>query len=961
MINEYRTLFLQQSYLDNDGIYRKALQGKTVCWDYVVLTASNEAQAAAYQAQLTYRLQAGSLPSSTTYVVVPDPEGKRCGSGGATLAVLKELHSRGASLTRSRILCIHSGGDSKRVPQYSACGKIFSPVPRQLFTGRPSTLFDEFMLAMAGVPARMAGGMLVCSGDVLLLFNPLQLDFYGEGAAALSIKEKVETGQHHGVFLGEDGYVRQFLHKQSIDTLTARGAVDKKGCVDIDTGAVIFSGALVERLYGLVDTPDKYTALVNDRTRLSFYGDFLYPLAADSTLEEFYNEAPEGAFTPELRDARKQVWQALHGYRLKLCRFSPAAFLHFGTTGELLRLMTTDMPRYRFLNWSGLTNSNIHQADYAVYNSYISRCARIGEGCYIENADIGEGVTVGAGSVISGVTLRHVTVPGGVVLHGLKLVGERYVCRLYDVADNPKNERHRGRELSQPLWNAPLFTVHATMEEAVRAALSGEQDGERISLQESFAQADTGALLPWQDKLGDKVVAESILEAIDARVPADTVAAQYPDGISERVQRYLLAEAQTLNEDCPEDFSRKIRIYHYTAGLIDRERMLDACYKTIGRVLLRQAEEAATAVSSAQICRDQVVARLPVRVNWGGGWSDTPPYCLESGGTVLNAAIQLGGEYPIEVTLRRLEEPTIALASTDIGCYKAFEDIEELRCCDDPNDSFALHKAALMVCGIVPRTGDMSVQALCQQLGGGFYMNTRVINIPKGSGLGTSSILAGACAAAISDFFGLGYPREELFNRVLYIEQMMSTGGGWQDQIGGIVPGIKLVTSAPGLQQSITCQPLCLSEDTCRQLDDRLALIYTGQRRLARNLLRDVIGKQIGSDPTALRVLRDIQQLAREMTHLLEQGDVDGFAALLSRHWELSQELDNGCTNTCIDQIFLSVDDLIDGRMICGAGGGGFLQVIMKKGVTRRMLAERLEEVFGDAGVCVYDSHIVYE
>lgn len=144
--------------------------------------------------------------------MLPDPDGKRVGSGGATLNVLRYirehaagkqspaavLHSAvqgdGAAESRQlasaqpgeaachafdgkRILVIHSGGDSKRVPQYSACGKLFSPVPRILPNGRRSTLFDEFMIDMCGVAARMNAGMLVCSGDVLLLFNPLQIDF----------------------------------------------------------------------------------------------------------------------------------------------------------------------------------------------------------------------------------------------------------------------------------------------------------------------------------------------------------------------------------------------------------------------------------------------------------------------------------------------------------------------------------------------------------------------------------------------------------------------------------------------------------------------------------------------------------------------------------------------------------------------------------------------------------------
>ena len=71
-------------------------------------------------------------------------------------------------------------------------------------------------------------------------------------------------------------------------------------------------------------------------------------------------------------------------------------------------------------------------------------------------------------------------------------------------------------------------------------------------------------------------------------------------------------------------------------------------------------------------------------------------------------------------------------------------------------------------------------------------------------------------------------------------------------------------------------------------------------------------------------------------------------------------QLDEGCTNTCIDQIFASIDDLTDAHMICGAGGGGFLQVVLKKGVSKDKLRERLWEVFADSGVEVYDCEFYF-
>ena len=152
---------------------------------------------------------------------------------------------------------------------------------------------------MAGVPARIREGMLLLSGDVLLLFNPLQIDYSGQGAAAISFKEDVETGKNHGVYLrGEDGNVARCLQKQSVETLRSVGAVNEQNKVDIDTGAVIFSPYMLASLSAMMQGREQ--DFINDRVRLSLYADFLYPLGGDATLEQFYREKPEGDISPEL-------------------------------------------------------------------------------------------------------------------------------------------------------------------------------------------------------------------------------------------------------------------------------------------------------------------------------------------------------------------------------------------------------------------------------------------------------------------------------------------------------------------------------------------------------------------------------------------------------------------------------------------------------------------------------------
>ena len=188
---------------------------------------------------------------------------------------------------------------------------------------------------------------------------------------------------------------------------------------------------------------------------------------------------------------------------------------------------------------------------------------------------------------------------------------------------------------------------------------------------------------------------------------------------------------------------------------------------------------------------------------------------------------------------------------------------------------------------------------------------------------------------------------EDQIGRVLCAEQLMSTGGGWQDQAGGMIPGVKLLTSrARRVAGSVRSAAGNIPNETLEALESRFCLIYTGQRRLARGLLREVMGRYIAGEPEAVSILSDIQVLAKDMARALEAGDLTGFSKMLSQHWELSKRLDAGGTNTCIDCIFVAIDDLLAGKMICGAGGGGYLQGIMKEGVTLEALNRRLSDAF---------------
>lgn len=766
-------LFLRQSYLDSWEDYERSLKKKSfIKWDYIILTASNEAQATAYRNQIENRLEKGLLPEETTYAVLPDPEGKRVGSGGATFQVMRYIAEqepeRENPFKNRRILVIHSGGDSKRVPQYSAIGKLFSPVPRELPDGRSSTLFDEFIVGMSGVPSRIQEGMLVLSGDVLLLFNPLQIDAQFDGAAAISIKEPVATGKNHGVFLNDGhDYVKCFLHKQTEERLREMGAVNKAGNVDLDTGAVLFGSALLQALFRLISTEGKvdekkFRQFCNEEARISFYGDFLYPLANDSTLEDFYKEAAEGQLNEALHECRTQIWNAIHHFSMKLLCLSPAEFIHFGTTRELRSLVTKDVQDYEFLDWKMQVNSAVQKEGFAAHNAYVGSRAKIGKEAYLENCYILGNSEVGDGTVLSHVRIMDRKIPEQIVMHGIELTGGKKVIRIYGVPDNPKGKypgevSFLGTTLNQfvaqnkvtkeelwkgeetYLWFADLYPVCDDWEDALDMAeiiykmahgtatkeeISRWRETERMSLYSSFNAADIEASCDQERFLENRILARCFIRKLEQGMYyADALKIFGKRGISKEIFKLLMEDAAEA------DFSLKIRIYHAVSCYMKKTRTIyddlhyDAlendCFGTIQEVIYEEAEKKLPDSAGYRIVKDQVDIALPVRVNWGGGWTDTPPHCNEKGGVVLNAAMKLRGIYPVQITVKRLDELHVEFESKDIGVYTTVDSAAEIQDCHNPYDSFALHKAALIACGIIPVKEEADLQEILKRMGGG--------------------------------------------------------------------------------------------------------------------------------------------------------------------------------------------------------------------------------------------------
>ena len=326
---------------------------------------------------------------------------------------------------------------------------------------------------------------------------------------------------------------------------------------------------------------------------------------------------------------------------------------------------------------------------------------------------------------------------------------------------------------------------------------------------------------------------------------------------------------------------------------------------------------------------DQIVwGRSPVRIDIAGGWTDTPPYCLMEGGCVINFAIELNGQPPLQAYVKPSKEYRIVLRSIDLGAMEVVETKEQLMDFMHVGSPFSIPKAALVLAGF-GSSDSLSLRSQLEAFGSGIEL-TLLSAVPAGSGLGTSSILAATVLGALNDFCGLGWDKNVIGHRTLMLEQMLTTGGGWQDQFGGLLGGVKLLQTVGGFEQN----PLVrwLPNDLWTQPEYRAChlLYYTGITRTAKQILAEIVRRMFLNDNAELRLLREMKEHTMEMYEAIQQNDFRRMGLLMRKTWQQNQILDRGTNPSAIAAQTSLIDDLCLGYKLPGAGGGGYLYMIAK-------------------------------
>ncbi len=328
-----------------------------------------------------------------------------------------------------------------------------------------------------------------------------------------------------------------------------------------------------------------------------------------------------------------------------------------------------------------------------------------------------------------------------------------------------------------------------------------------------------------------------------------------------------------------------------------------------------------------------ITVELPLRIDFAGGWSDTPPICEEMGGTVLNAAVTLDGVRPVKVLVRRLPVNEVRVESADLGKSCVITDIKEILAPKDPHDWCALVKSALTVTGFSFATGGLDIRISA--------------DVPKGSGMGTSSILGAALVSALERIAGRKDDWKRVSALTLSLEKEMQTGGGWQDQIGGLLPGVKLVSTKRGTNQNPSVRRLSprAEESLAAFLSERALLYFTGRKRMARNILRGVIDFfRHNPDDLAREIVKRLKSDAERAFEAAEAEDWPAFCAAVNDYWLSKKALDPGSTNQLVESIIARMAPWISAVSLCGAGGGGFMFVIASSKEAKEKIRASLEK-----------------
>lgn len=844
-----------------------------------------------------------------------DPIDHKLGSGGGTTWLLTQAYENEMAhsdannqktfdewLSSEKRLLLHAGGQSRRLPAYAPSGKVLTPVPvfrwergQRLSQDLLSLQIPLYKKIMDAAPSSLH--TMIVSGDVLIrTTQPLQ-PIPEADVVCYGLWLGPEIAKNHGVFVSScdtPSVLKCMLQKPSPATL---GTIQKDHYYLTDIGIWLLSDKAVK-------------VLMSHKGEYDLYSEFGGAMGTEPTLND----------------------EAVKELKVAILPLSGGEFYHFGTSHELL---SSTLAIQNLVNDQRLIMHHSRKPHPCIFiqNSITKKAVdSSNEEVWIENSYISEGWNISQKNIITGVPKNNwnITLAPGQCIDIVPMGETQYVVRPYGF-----NDRFAGEEQQKP-----QFPIVDNIDEAglvLRYMLNQETEGEdkgkgkaifekaqKISAEQISATANLRRLFEQRREFRKhnwSALADNYEHSVFYQLDLNDAAKEFKaNGI---------AMPKPLPDSAPLLTRMKDAMFRggndKAFGLLREGIVKNSNANGINMPTLSSM--------SNKVATDQIVwGRSPVRIDIAGGWTDTPPFCLMEGGSVVNLAIELNGQQPIQTYVKPCREHHVVLKSIDLGASEIVETYEQLADFKRVGSPFSIPKAALALAGFLPQYSQEKYPDLKSQLmafGCGIEI-TLLSAIPAGSGLGTSSVLAATVLGTINDFLSLGWDKNEICHKTLVLEQLLTTGGGWQDQFGGVLQGVKLLQTCKGFEQ----QPIVhwLPTDLYTQPEYQAChlLYYTGITRTAKTILAEIVQKMFLNDHDQVALLREMKAHSLQMYEAIQRNDFKEMGKLVGKTWLQNQAIDAGTNPLEVKKLTDLIDDLCLGYKLPGAGGGGYLYMVAK-------------------------------
>lgn len=885
----------------------------------------------------------------TEWFCTSDPVGSKLGSGGGTAWLLDACRNEWAPdmslqewLGQEKRILLHAGGQSRRLPGYALSGKVLTPIPvfrwargQRLSQNLLSLQLPLYERIMEKAPDSLH--TLIASGDVFIRASkPLQ-DIPEADVVCYGLWVDPNLAKNHGVFVSSrrtPDKLDYMLQKPSVEEL---GNLMKTHLFLMDIGIWLLSDKAVELL-----VKRSYK-----NGELSFY--------------DMYSD-----FGLTLGEHPRIVDEELNRLSVAILPLPGGEFYHYGTSRELLS--STLNVQNIVIDQREIMHHKVkpHPAMFVQNADVNYRLSADNSEIWVENSCIGRRWTLRQQTIVTGAPTNDwlLDVPAGVCIDVVPMGERAYVARPYGYHDPFRGdlENESTFYLNQPFvsWLSlrGLSLDEIELTEDLQAARifpvteSVEELGILLRWMVAEPELEEGKAL-WrrcQKMSADEISASANLRRLTAQREAfrvgnwSVLAKNYEHSVfyqlnmEDAAQQYVAHQLE-LPDLLPDTMPMMTRISDqmFRARVLQLRGLESQAYENRAFGLMREGLTEAALAKKQQprlsVYPDQIVwGRSPVRIDLAGGWTDTPPYCLNEGGNVVNIAIELNGQPPLQVYVKPSKDYRIVLRSIDLGAMEVVGTYDELAHFTQVGSPFSIPKAALALAGFLPGFSLETYSSLEEQLkefGSGMEI-TLLSAIPAGSGLGTSSILASTVLGAISDFCGLKWDKNEIGNRTLILEQLLTTGGGWQDQFGGVLRGVKLLQTSSGLNQSPLVRWLPDYLFTSTECQSCHLLYYTGITRTAKGILAEIVRGMFLNSTEHLTLLGQMKAHALDLYDAIQRGNFDEMGRLVGKTWEQNKRLDSGTNPPEVEAIIRQVADYCLGYKLPGAGGGGYLYMVAK-------------------------------